>query len=103
MNSEVRLLRMDSGEMKGYKLVFPSQAGAENALSVLAPISTAILGYRVGDVIEWRVPKGVRRLRGSSLPAGSGRRSLRRGARCVIPARLGWRLEIPTLARAAGV
>jgi len=30
---------------------------------VLAPIGTAMLGYRVGDIIEWRVPKGIRRLK----------------------------------------
>jgi regulator of nucleoside diphosphate kinase len=63
MNSEVRLMDVDSGEIKVYRLVFPSQARTENSLSVLAPIGTAILGYRVGDVIEWRVPKGVRRLK----------------------------------------
>ena len=63
MNSEVRLMDMDSGEIKVYKLVCPSQARTENSLSVLAPIGTAILGYRVGSVIEWRVPRGVRRLK----------------------------------------
>ncbi|MCC6858328.1 MAG: nucleoside diphosphate kinase regulator [Bryobacterales bacterium] len=63
MNSEVRLKDLDSGEEKVYKLVFPSQVRAgSNNLSVLAPIGTALLGYRVGDVIEWQVPKGWRRL-----------------------------------------
>jgi regulator of nucleoside diphosphate kinase len=63
MNSEVRLMDMDSGEVRVYTLVFPSQARGENALSVLAPIGTAILGYRIGDVIQWRVPRGIRRLK----------------------------------------
>ena len=63
MGSEVRLMDVDSGEIKEYKLVFPSQARTETSLSVLAPIGTAILGYRVGDVIEWPVPKGTRRLK----------------------------------------
>ena len=63
MGSEVRLMDVDTGEIKVYRLVFPSEARTENSLSVLAPIGTAILGYRVGDVIEWRVPKGVRRLK----------------------------------------
>lgn len=62
MNSEVRLKDLDSGDVKVYRLVFPTQARMENGISVLAPIGTAILGYRVGDVIEWRVPKGIRRL-----------------------------------------
>jgi regulator of nucleoside diphosphate kinase len=63
MNSEVRLKDLDSGQVMTYRLVFPSQARSQNTVSVLAPIGTAILGYRVGDVIEWRVPKGVRRLK----------------------------------------
>jgi regulator of nucleoside diphosphate kinase len=29
---------------------------------VLAPIGTAMLGYRVGNMFEWPVPDGVRRL-----------------------------------------
>ena len=62
MNSEVRLRDLDSGEVMVYRLVFPAQARTGNAISVLAPIGTAILGYRVGDLIEWRVPRGVRRL-----------------------------------------
>ena len=63
MNSEVRLQDLDSGDIKVYRLVFPSQARTENSISILAPIGTAMLGYRVGDVIEWRVPKGIRRLK----------------------------------------
>lgn len=63
MNSEVRLMDMDSGDIKVYKLVFPIQMRTDHTLSVLAPIGTAILGYRSGDIIEWRVPRGVRRLK----------------------------------------
>jgi regulator of nucleoside diphosphate kinase len=63
MNSEVRVMDLDSGDIKVYKLVFAPLAGSHNALSVLAPIGTALLGYRCGSIIEWRVPKGVRRLK----------------------------------------
>ena len=63
MNSEVRLQDLDSGLIQRYKLVFPNQFRFDNSVSVLAPIGTAMLGYRVGDVIEWRVPKGMRRLK----------------------------------------
>jgi regulator of nucleoside diphosphate kinase len=62
MNSEVRLKDLDSGEVKVYRLVFPNQSRAENCISILAPVGTAMLGYRVGDTIEWPVPKGIRRL-----------------------------------------
>ena len=63
MNSQIRLKDLDTNEVKTYRLVFPTQVQGENAISVLAPIGTAMLGYQVGDVIEWRVPKGLRRLK----------------------------------------
>ncbi len=64
MNSVVRLKDLDSDEMEELELVYPVDADmAQNRISVLAPIGTAVLGYRLGDVIEWPVPAGVRRLR----------------------------------------
>lgn len=63
MNSEVRLKDLDSGEINVYRLVFPTQARTWNSVSVLAPLGIAMLGYKAGDVFEWRVPKGVRRLK----------------------------------------
>jgi regulator of nucleoside diphosphate kinase len=64
MNSRVRVKDLDTGKDGIYVLVFPRDADfAQGKISVLAPIGTAILGYRVGDVIEWRVPGGMRRLR----------------------------------------
>ena len=35
----------------------------EERVSILAPIGTAIIGYRVGDAVEWEVPAGIRRLK----------------------------------------
>jgi regulator of nucleoside diphosphate kinase len=63
MNSEVRLKDLDSGEIKAYRLIFPTQSRTDNSVSVLAPIGTAMLGYRKGAIIKWPVPKGVRRLK----------------------------------------
>lgn len=63
IGSEVQLEDLDSGEVKTYRLTLPGDVVGDNGVSVLAPIGTALLGYRTGDVIEWRVPKGVRRLR----------------------------------------
>jgi regulator of nucleoside diphosphate kinase len=64
MNSSVRLLDLDSKKKMSYTLVYPNEAdAAEGRISVLAPIGTALLGYRVGDEIEWNVPSGKRRFR----------------------------------------
>jgi regulator of nucleoside diphosphate kinase len=61
MNSTVRLRDTESGEEETFTLVYPRDANiAVNRLSILAPIGTAILGCRVGDVVRWRVPSGTR-------------------------------------------
>ena len=60
MNSTVRLREFHGEELETYTLVYPKDADiAEGKLSVLAPIGTAILGYRVGDWVEWQVPSGL--------------------------------------------
>ncbi|MEZ6131271.1 MAG: nucleoside diphosphate kinase regulator [Planctomycetaceae bacterium] len=64
MNSTVRLRQTRSKEVETYTLVYPEDADiARGKLSVLAPIGTAILGYRVGDRVEWQVPSGVIRFK----------------------------------------
>jgi len=64
MNSRIRLTDMDTGEEEVYTLVFPNDADIDqNKISILAPIGTALIGYQIGDVIEWDVPVGKRRLR----------------------------------------
>jgi regulator of nucleoside diphosphate kinase len=64
MHSKVRLKDLVSGKANTYWLVFPTEADASKGkISVLAPIGTAILGYKVGDTIEWPVPSGLRRLK----------------------------------------
>ncbi|MCE5210943.1 MAG: nucleoside diphosphate kinase regulator [Deltaproteobacteria bacterium] len=64
MNSKVRVTDTQSGETMTYTLVFPSAANiSENRLSILAPLGMALLGYRKGDIIEWPVPGGVRKLK----------------------------------------
>lgn len=64
MNSTVALRDLDTDELETYTLVYPDRADIANRkLSVLAPIGTGILGYKVGDEFQWRVPQGWRRLR----------------------------------------
>jgi regulator of nucleoside diphosphate kinase len=63
MRSTVRLKDLATSEEMIYQLVFPTEANYEEGrISVLAPIGTAMLGYKRGDVIEWQVPSGSRRL-----------------------------------------
>ena len=64
MNSEVHLRDIKNKEEVVYKLVFPQDADASlGKISILAPIGTALLGYCVGDVVEWQVPAGLIKLK----------------------------------------
>ena len=64
MHSRVRMKDLMTGEHQDLVLVFPGQADvAAQRVSVLAPIGTALLGYRAGDEVTWATPGGLRRLR----------------------------------------
>ena len=64
MNSRIHVLDLDTGKKELYTLVFPEQADISTGLiSVLAPVGIALLGHRQRDIIEARVPGGIRRLR----------------------------------------
>jgi regulator of nucleoside diphosphate kinase len=64
MNSQAQVRDLNSNEEMVLTLVFPDEADySQGRLSILAPIGTALLGYRAGDTVEWRVPAGIRRLK----------------------------------------
>ena len=64
MNSKVVVEDAESGEDMTYTLVYPQDANLdEDKISVLAPIGTAILGYKVGATVKWKVPAGERKFR----------------------------------------
>ena len=64
LNAQFQIEDLSTGEVDGYTLVFPDRANVDqHMLSVLAPIGTAVLGYREGDEVEWATPGGVRRFR----------------------------------------
>ncbi len=64
LNSRARLLDLDQLATLELTVVYPEDADfAAGRISVVAPIGAAMLGYRVGDEIEWVVPSGPRRLR----------------------------------------
>jgi transcription elongation factor GreA len=51
-----------------YRIVSPNEAKpAEGTLSVASPIAQALIGRRVGDVVEVRTPRGVRKLAVDSI------------------------------------
>jgi regulator of nucleoside diphosphate kinase len=64
MHSRVRVRDLKGRESETYTLVYPDQADMnENKLSVLAPLGMALLGSRVGQVVNFDAPAGRRRLK----------------------------------------
>jgi regulator of nucleoside diphosphate kinase len=64
LNSTARLVDQKTNEEMLYTLVFPEEADiSQGKISILAPIGTAMLGYKVGDTFEWDTPGGKRSIR----------------------------------------
>jgi regulator of nucleoside diphosphate kinase len=64
MNSRIKVRDVKTRKVETYVLVYPWDAsGVAGCLSVLAPIGTALLGTRVGQMVSWQVPSGERALR----------------------------------------
>jgi len=64
MNSQVCLVDQSTQKEEVLTLVFPQDADiSQGRISVLAPIGTAMLGYRVDQVFQWKVPVGERTLK----------------------------------------
>lgn len=59
MNSQVLVADEASGARAVYTVCYPGDAQpADGAISVLAPLGTALLGLRVGEVARWVGPAG---------------------------------------------
>lgn len=64
INSRVRFRDLDTDQEMIMTLVFPNNANfSEGRISVTSKIGTALLGYAVGDVIEWKVRAGTKTIR----------------------------------------
>jgi regulator of nucleoside diphosphate kinase len=81
MHSRVRVLDLQRRTRSDVTVVFPFEADVTaNRISVLAPLGTALLGFRKGDEVEWMMPGGIRRLRVERV-----RQPLARGSETPVP------------------
>lgn len=59
MNSRVVFKDLDTGKESTATLVYPHEAQIqENKISILAPLGSALIGLRTGQVIQWPFPNG---------------------------------------------
>ncbi|HOO13737.1 MAG TPA: nucleoside diphosphate kinase regulator [Candidatus Marinimicrobia bacterium] len=64
MNTRLIFRDLDDDSTMEVTIVFPIDANINKGkISVFSPIGTALLGYSEGDIIEWKVPAGITRIR----------------------------------------
>lgn len=63
LNSEVTVQDNATGRKLQLKLVLPAQANLGlGRISVFAPMGTALIGYRKGQLVKWQMPGGKKEL-----------------------------------------
>jgi regulator of nucleoside diphosphate kinase len=68
INSEVEVLNLDTGKTKRFKIVLPESANInEKKISVLSPMGTALIGFREGETVQWKMPRSVVHLKITSV------------------------------------
>ena len=59
LNSKVRIKAEGKSEEMELMIVTPDRANIkEKKISIMAPIGTALIGFRQGQKVKWKVPSG---------------------------------------------
>src|SRR5687768_9688235 len=62
LNSTAIIKDLKTNRVLSITVVMPDKADIrQNKVSVLAPIGTALLGFRKGNVVSWQVPSGEKK------------------------------------------
>lgn len=62
LNSKVLILNIETKKEKSFTIVMPGMADiAQDKVSILSPMGTALLGFRKGEEVEWEMPKGLKK------------------------------------------
>jgi regulator of nucleoside diphosphate kinase len=63
LNTTATVKDMETKRVLSITIVTPDKADIkQNKISVLAPIGTALLGFRKGQQVRWQVPSGAKKL-----------------------------------------
>lgn len=64
LESTVQFEDLTTSEVEEYTITFPERADIDHKrISILTPIGTALIGCRVGDIVKWSTPGGIRQLK----------------------------------------
>lgn len=61
LNSNITVEDQKSGKQMKFRIVLPSQANVgQGRLSLFSPLAIALIGYRKGQLVSWKMPSGTR-------------------------------------------
>ncbi len=64
INSKVSVLDLDTNRVIEFTIVMPAHADMrDNKISILTPMAAAMIGFRKGEEVKWKVPAGLKRFR----------------------------------------
>lgn len=64
IGSQVTILDVDTGKEKIFQIVMPGEADMKaQKVSVLSPMAAAIIGFRAGEEVTWKMPAGLKKLK----------------------------------------
>ncbi len=64
MNSNVTVEDIKTKQQMNIQIVMPSQSNIKDGkVSILAPLSVAIIGFKENDEVEWQLPAGIKNLK----------------------------------------
>jgi len=71
--TKVEMTNMVNDSRMTYTIVSPHEANLrERKISIKSPVAEALLGKKIGDIVEVRVPAGVQKLRIESIELTGG-------------------------------
>lgn len=64
LSSQVTVKDLDTAREISFSIVMPALADMrQNKISILTPMGTALIGFRAGEEVEWKVPAGIKRFK----------------------------------------
>lgn len=64
IGSHVTIVELDSKKEKEFQIVMPKEADIRNRrISIYSPMAAAIIGFRIGDEVLWKMPSGLKKIK----------------------------------------
>ncbi len=64
IGSVVTIVEIDSKKEKEFQIVMPKEADIRHRkISIYSPMAAAIIGFRIGDEVVWKMPSGLKKIK----------------------------------------